>query len=488
MSCKKCGGEDFRITEQRTNLDGSVKYRRRCKMCGHSKTLYEYPSVVSSSKKYVITSCQNDTDIHDKFYRSILNYANINGCEVVVLKTTSLTAENLTEDPVWAVNVVDTAFDIENSVRVLGSLRITNTTLNPLAGLDDLVLGKHLIVGNNQLQMKTTFAESVEKPIFIYSTGTISRPKYSTSKAGFKAARNHTYSFLFVEVRNDKTFIRDIVSDESGCFYDIGGYYEPDSHTPLQQVSAVVTGDEHAVKIDPSVLHATYMNSSSIIKTLKPKYIIRHDVLDFYSGSHHHEHDFILRYKKSLMNEDCVETELLNTFNHIILTTPDFAKNIIVESNHNEHLRKWLNLFDPKRDIKNSRLYFGLMYQIMQHIENGDHISPFEAYCKMKFGESGFIFTHRDSPIEVSGVEISYHGDRGVNGSRGSVTQFSKTYKKFVIGHSHSPKIEKGCYQVGTSTSRLEYATGLTTWSNSHCIIYPNGQCQLVSINLGEWK
>lgn len=487
MACKKCGSEEFKITERRANTDGSVKYRKRCKKCGHSKTVYEYPDVVSSSKKFVITSCQNDTEIHEKFYRSILNYAEINNCEIVVLKTTSLTAENLTNEPLWPVDVVDTTFDIEGSVRVLGSLRVSNTILNPLAGLDDLALGKHLIVGNNQLQMKTVFSESVEKPIFMYSTGTISRPRYSTSKAGFKAARNHTYSFLYIEVRNGKTFIRDVVADESGSFYDINGYYSQDHYTPISQVSAVVTGDEHAVKIDPSVLDATYRNPDSIVNILKPRYIVRHDVLDFYSGSHHHENDFILKYKKSLANEDCVETELYKTYNHIVSTTPEFAKNIIVESNHNEHLRKWLNLFDPKRDIKNSKLYFGLMYQIMLHIEKGDHISPFEAYCKMEFGESDFTFTHRDCSIDISGVEISYHGDRGANGTRGSIMQFSKIGKKYVIGHSHSPKIEKGCYQVGTSTSRLEYATGLTTWSNSHCVIYPNGQCQLISINFGEW-
>ena len=475
MVCSKCGCEEFKITERKTARDGSEKYRQRCKSCGASKSIKIPPKVKSESKKYVITSCQNDVGVNRNFFESIKLFTELNDCELIVLKTTSLTVDNITEPPIWGVSedyLVEDSFDIGDSVRVLASIRVSNTMVNPLSGMDDLAMGKHIIVANNQLQMKTLFSESVEKPIFAYTTGTISHPKYTQTKTGFKAKRNHTYSFLYVEVRDEKTFIRDITSDESGCFYDITGYYSPSGYNPIDSISALVTGDEHAVKTDTHVSFVTYYAEDSIVNVLKPKYIVRHDVLDFYSGSHHHENDFILKYSKSLTSEDNVERELFETYRFIKQTTPSFSENIIVESNHNEHLRKWLNLFDHRKDPRNAKLYFGLMYTMMKNIEEGNHVSPFEAYCRMFRDDHSLEFTQRDKGKLISGVEVSYHGDRGANGTRGSIAQFAKTGKKYVIGHSHSPKIEKGCYQVGTSTSRLEYATGLTTWANTHCVIY----------------
>ena len=51
-----------------------------------------------------------------------------------------------------------------------------------------------------------------------------------------------------------------------------------------------------------------------------------------------------------------------------------------------------------------------------------------------------------------------------------------------IIGHSHTPGINKGVYQVGHSTDGMNYAKGHSGWMNTHCVIYPNGKRSLIHI------
>jgi hypothetical protein len=60
---------------------------------------------------------------------------------------------------------------------------------------------------------------------------------------------------------------------------------------------------------------------------------------------------------------------------------------------------------------------------------------------------------------------------------------------KTIIGHSHSPGIDGGCYQTGTSTPlRLDYNKGPSSWLNCHCVLYANGKRSLLPIIDGEWR
>ena len=58
-----------------------------------------------------------------------------------------------------------------------------------------------------------------------------------------------------------------------------------------------------------------------------------------------------------------------------------------------------------------------------------------------------------------------------------------------VIGHSHSPGIEEGCYQTGTSTFlRLEYNSGPSGWLQAHVLVHADGKRQLIIIIDGKWR
>src|SRR6185312_9367221 len=321
----------------------------------------------------------------------------------------------------------------------------------------------------------------------------ITYANYAETKTGEKARFNHSLSALVVEKDGDQFYARVLNCDDANGFYDIDGYYLADEYYPGAEVEALIVGDEHAMFIDPKVKGATYTNRDSIVNTLRPAQIVRHDVLDFFSGSHHHQHSFLLQYAKHKTVTNHIESELSLTLKHIAETTPEWSHTVMVASNHVEHMNKWLDTIDPKQEVWNAKLYYRMMYLMLEHIDqNGIDIpNAFKVWTENT--EHGFdvpemTWLGRNESYKIHGIELSNHGDMGINGSRGSPVQFSRLPDKMVVGHSHSPSIMKGCYTVGTSTGRLEYTRGPSSWANTHCVIYANGKRQLLTIINGKWK
>ena len=119
----------------------------------------------------------------------------------------------------------------------------------------------------------------------------------------------------------------------------------------------------------------------------------------------------------------------------------------------------------------------------------------FELWCNEPLDQRGLAvsenirFLKRDESYMIADIEIGFHGDVGINGARGSISSFAKIGPKTVIGHSHSPGITEGAYQVGVSARKdLEYAIGPSSWLHTHCIIYPNGSRALINVINGEWR
>ena len=89
----------------------------------------------------------------------------------------------------------------------------------------------------------------------------------------------------------------------------------------------------------------------------------------------------------------------------------------------------------------------------------------------------------------MANVELGAHGDKGANGARGSLHAMENAYGNSVSGHSHSPEILRGAWQVGTcSYLKLEYNQGPSSWLHSSCLLYPNGARQLINVIGGQWR
>jgi hypothetical protein len=450
-----------------------------------------------SGDKFVITSAQNDTEINYEFLGALKKYCSIHKAKLIILPIRYMysSADGIVWDDSIAEYINDASMTLTDGLRVLGNINISPTIESPIAGLDALSKGDSLIIGHTQLQMKTLAVNSVDHPAIITTTGCITSPKYTETKQGEKAKFNHSFSAIVVEKDTDQFHLRILNADSTGGFYDIDGYYTAKSKTKLTHIEALITGDEHAMFACPDVKAATYLNKDSIVNVLKPKVIVRHDILDCFSISHHHKHNFLIRYGKHFTGTDKIEDELKLTLKHIEDTTPKFSKNIIVSSNHNDHLMRWLNEADPKTEPWNAKIYHQLMFYMLDYMDvDGTDFSfpnPFELWVSQQELDYGLDieFIGRNTSYMISGVELSNHGDAGVNGSRGSALQFSRLAHKTVIGHSHSPNINKGAWQTGTSSHlKLEYTKGPSSWLQTHVAIYPNGCRQMIHIINGKWK
>ena len=507
QQCPTCDSSNLIKRSIRTNLNGESKQRYVCKDCDkwHSEDVSD--QVITSIKpefksfnRYVITACQNNTSVNTQFLSSLSHYCEQKVAQLLIVPI--LYQANEYDDIVYDIpnnlnhKLVTTRLQIHDEVFVMGNFNFIPTSSDPLSGLNALSKGNTLIVPSPQLRMKSLAVSATRHPAILHTTGAISHPEYSNSKAGEKALFNHSYSAVLVEIDSDGDFhIRVLSADENGMFYDLGTQHFPDGSTYFEGIEALVTGDEHAIFACPDVEAATYSNIDSIVRTLKPKYVVRHDILDCASVSHHTRKNNIKNVGKSRFGTNKIEDELATTVDYLLRTTmlnDVYFENIIVSSNHNDHLLQWFSEIDIRTEPHNAKFFHKYMFKILDSMietpTGFDHINPFEQFC-VDLNVPRTRFLSRDESFSVSDVELGSHSDRGVNGSRGSINQFANLPLKYVIGHSHTPGIVFGAYQTGTSSRlKLDYTSGLSSWSNCHCAVYSNGKRQLITIINKKWR
>lgn len=503
VNCNFCNSTNVSKRSIRKNLSGNSKQRYQCNSCNKwfSVAIQEELQIYTkSSKKFVITSCQNNATINEDFLKTLSSYCSINKAELLIVPILYRPNDHfeikyeIPEETNY--KLVTHKMRIHNEVFVMGSFNFIPTTVNPLQGLESLSKGDTLIVPSPQLRMKSLAVSATRHPALLHTTGAISHPEYTNTKVGEKALFNHSYSAVVIEIDNDNDFhIRALSSDESGEFYDLDSRYFPDGRVQQAIIEALVTGDEHAIFACPDVENATYTGEYSITKVLQPAYVVRHDLLDCASISHHTRKDIIKTVGKSLFGTNKIEDELKLTIDYLNRTTKNDVsrfENIIVSSNHNDHMLKWFSEIDIRTEPHNAIFYHKMMYKILESMKKTDtgfeHINPFEQYCK-DMGVKNTRFLSRDESFMIADVELGVHSDKGTNGSRGSIAQFSNLPQKYIIGHSHTPGIVFGAYQTGTSSRlKLDYTSGLSSWMNTHCTVYCNGKRQLINIINGKWR
>lgn len=511
--CEKCESGDIIKKGTVERSSGEMFHRYRCKSCGHN--FYEQITSASidvevsdmfnrksdwfdaklSKKTFVISSVQSNTEVNSAFLNSLKVYCDKNDAALMLIPVRYGASMEGVDTHSYPPEITDYLFEnnisIHPKLRVLGLLKITATSSNPLSGLNPLSKGDSLIIGHSQLQLNTMPVQLDDHPVIITTTGSISKLNYSLTKQGYKAEFNHSMSAVVVELDGDSFHIRHLNFDGVG-FYDLETYYDSNgTYLRRNPVTAVVTGDEHAIFMSDEVRKATY-GEDGIVTKFKPTYIVRHDVLDCYSVSHHHKNDTITKYKKFVNKQNNIADEIQKTVEMIVQTTPTGSTNILVPSNHTDHLTKWLNECDIKNEPWNAKLYHWLMFSVYDAIDRKEeNVDPFTLLVHNELNSNGVktLFLNRRSTFKIHDIEVAIHGDKGANGSRGSRHQLANLPAKTVIGHSHSPGISGGCYQVGTSSNLdLEYNVGPSSWLNTHVIIHANGKRQLINIIKGKWR
>lgn len=459
---------------------------------------------IESGDVHLVTCAQNNTPIEKQAWRTVLRMREEMGAQLHVLPmryqnpTSRLDPQDDDADVWWPKEVepylVDGELRLHELCRVLGQVRVQATAKHPLTGLESLSGPASAIVGHGQIAMRTIATPQQALPKQLLTTGSVSVKNYSRTKAGVQGDFHHSTGVVVVERDGERFHMRSCVGDRKGTFCDLDAWYTPRGVKRGHRVPAIVVGDEHVMFADPAVLAGTYGGKTSLVGRLRPRVIVRHDVVDSYSISHWHRRDVVTRYVKQMHGRDDLRTELLGVAEHIDESTPRDTQNVIVASNHHDHILRWMNEADWRQDLTNARIYHELWAAVLDGAywdpRSGAalKVDPFCAWVLPRLRcKDRTRFLRRDEHLTIEGILVSLHGDRGPSGTRGSLGGLSKMGAKPIIGHSHAPGIEKGCYQVG-GPDGLGYMRGSPSAAMAcHCIVQPNGKRQLVTLVGGKF-
>lgn len=480
LYCSSCGGQGMKLSATKAE---SGKRRYVCPSCGFrtTKALYTRPQIlpktrvadIKKHKRFLVTSAVNDTPLvtgaHETFKRIS---DELDACYLIipgVYRNPDLHHLGL-DGYTWPAETLtymcNANVELNKSLIIRGETRIHYTGINPLAGLNNAAGIESEIYGHPQVAMQMVPTAKKLLPKMLHTTGTISAANYGGSRHAQKAAFHHSLSALFVEIEGGSYWTTEVHYDGAGAHL-FNRYYTPTGSDESASAAGLVYGDIHVQALDAKVRKLMHQ----MTQIFQPELRVYHDLHDHHAGSHHNERNKL--FQLTLKHPD-IRKELMLSVK--FLDEQD-GKCVIVNSNHSEHLSQWFNRFRPERDPINIGLYYELGE--MARVSGNENLFQLflERYCTKEL-----IFVDGNDLFEIAGIDISQHGHRGPNGARGSAKAFARTGHKTVIGHSHTPCIEKGSYQVGTASDGMEYAIGYSSWMNAHCVIYPNGKRGMISI------
>lgn len=464
-------------------------------------------------KKFVFTSAQNNTYVHRKFLSSLLKYCEHNDAQLVVgtFSYSKSGFQNLEKsdgdwfDPLIKEYIVDEAKLIADDLVWCGELNILPTVANPLSRYHNYTKYKSAVIPHAKLQLESVPTRKYDPCKMLYTTGCVTQQNYIQKSAGQIASFHHVFSAQVVEIDDDGDwFVRQLVADsDTGQFYDLDHLYTPDHVYSMSDcVRAINYGDLHSEQKDEEVYEVSFgKNGYSMLDVLKPKEQFCNDTLDFYSRNHHIMNDCHEKFKRFVQRKDSVTDNIREVVKTLYMMNRPYCKTVVVESNHDNALKKWLKTADYRQDPANAILFLALQLKYYMTIQNNERdFSLFEYATRHVFDANDvkwlddvkFLRTDESYVIcgnSDTGIECGQHGHNGNNGSRPSIATYQKLGTRHNIGHSHSAAIKDGVYVAGVSGKLdMGYNVGGSSWSHSHIVTYENGKRTIVTIKNGKWR
>jgi hypothetical protein len=449
-------------------------------------------------RRFVITTAVGGHPVHAKFYNSIKSYCEARSAKLLVLR-----ACDPGSDGDYAVSPKLTGEHIVfedvalNSNIFISTIKLSAKQIDPVTSLGRIGQREGSFVYASPKQRLETVPTSNEKmPHVLVTTGAITKPsyaakEYTNERTAYIANHDHVVGALIVEVVDDKFYhFRHVQADRSGGFVDLGIYYSAKPPRPLPP-AALVIGDSHVTETDPTAESAW----EEVVRCTGAKTVVLHDMFSGVSINHHEENNRITKAVLALQNKLSLLDELKAVAEYLNKWTERVDLVVVVESNHHEFLSKhYLEKAKYVEDPQNHLLGLQLAAAMVQ-----GH-NPLRYALEHIVGLNNpekVLWLNRDQDYKVAGIELGSHGDKGANGSRGSLRAMENAYANSVSGHGHTPRIIRGAWQVGTSSYlKLRYNQGPSSWMHASCLVYDHqidqpskcGARQMIfSIN-GSWQ
>lgn len=456
-------------------------------------------------KRYILTSAQNGTKVHEGFFRNLEAYAEHLGAEILISGYTY--NKSLFEDHSKAQNkyaecveqyLTNDRYELGPNVVFCGEMNILPTAVNPLSGFETYTREKWGIFPHAKVQQQSIATMKNSPAKMILTTGTVTLPNYVQKKDGLKSAFHHVFGAVIVEVCSDGAFfVRHLLGDKKdGSFFDLTTeVFEGQVFTGIN-VLAITWGDIHLEKIDVECADASFGYDgqlSNLLDTLQPSYQFIHDLIDFKNRNHHNIKDSHFLFEQYVKGEEKISNTIKDAAKFLDLIYRPMTSTIVIESNHDLALSKWLKTADYRLDQANAIFFLTAQLAVYQAIEDGiDDFSIFE-FLLNEWVEKEATFLREDESFIIApeyggGIECGMHGHLGSNGAKGHARQFSKMGPKANVAHTHTAGIFDGIYTAGvTGSLDMGYNKGLSSWSHTHIVTYENGKRTLLTMNKGRF-
>lgn len=456
------------------------------------KRFAEIKKEATNFDRFVITTAVVEKELHQGFYNSIKNYCKRNNALLLVLPCQDVANRKTHFD--WNLApqlhgeyIVFNDLAINSNIWI-STMKMSAKHINPLTGLSRISQknGSTIYASPKQQLEYVTVSSRKKIPRALMSTGAITKNNYNTdrymsSRVSYIAENDHVLGAIIVERKDNKSFFfRQIQADEkTGSFPDCGIKYNNDGSVEEYTPSAIVWGDYHAGETDPNVKRVT----KELVMATRPQDMIMHDFYDGKSISHHDMKKPLTRAKKAMNNQLSLQNEIRFMRDELDeLATWTSGQVVLVKSNHDEVLERYLSEGRYVSDDNNHYYSLGLAKSML---ENNDPLQYAVESVEGLRNKSKITWLQRDEEYRIANVECGAHGD----GWQASMSFWEKAFGNCVIGHAHTAAILRGVFRVGTSSKlQLDYNRGPSSWTHTHCLVYPNGARQLINIINGEWR
>lgn len=469
-------------------------------------------------KRYLFSSAQNNTPLHSGLWENLLALAAHYNARVQVARFTYVKSglgasgdkasfhqgvkmptlyegDTLVWDERLAGYVNDDRCEIAPGLIWCGEQNILPTAVRPLSGYETYTGRASGIFPHVKFAMESVVSAKHEPTKFNFTTGTLTQRNYIQRKAGLKAEFHHCYGALLVEVdSNGDWWCRQINADSEGTIYDLDVKVEHGKVTTGNRVEAITWGDIHVTGLSEEV----YDLSSDMMDFLNPKYSFYHDILDFRSRNHHERKDPFRRLERFVKQQDDVGYEVCSTMVYMANRCVNWpnTQHIVVDSNHDRALERWLRESDWREDPANMQFFMESALAKIKAINNQEQFHMMQHWWDemVEDAPDNITFLDEDESFVLchdrqGGIEAGMHGHLGPNGRRGSPAAFAKMGRKANTGHTHQAGIFEGVYTAGCSCELDQgYNVGPSSWSWSHIITYENGKRAIVTMWNGKWK
>jgi len=455
-------------------------------------------------RRYIVSSVQNNTEVPPKLLDNIKALAEHYGAEILLATYTYNKnaygpmsvkwhtedhAEELWYDASVLPYIVDERVELAPGLIWYGEANISPTAVSPLRQLKKFGGQNSGLFPHAKQAMSTVPTPKLVATKEIYTTGTLTKMNYIQKFAGFRAEFDHVYGGLIVEVDEDGTwFVRQLNADKSWRIQDFDVIAADGEVTTGNPIEGICWGDIHEYQLELIIKNACW-GEGGILDVLRPKYQFFHDLLDFRSRNHHDEFNFHRRFALWVNGGESVARELSNAAEFLRFSTRPWCQSVVVNSNHDRALTKWLQKAKHREDPVNAEIFLELELGVVKAITKSEPFHVLQEALAKYDAPAEAKFLWQDESFMVKGIECGMHGDEGNNGTKATPEGMDQLGVKVNMGDKHSPALIGGVMCVGV-TGALDqgYNTGPSSWARAHGLIYPNGKRTLFFMRDTRWR